>query len=650
MALRDQWEQGAHLGSKVPDMFADLMALRGRWEQGAHLGNKVLDMFGQPTLWPFEADREQGAHLRSKPTLWSFEADREQGVHLGSKVPDMFGQPTLWPFEADREQGAHLGSKVPDMFGQPTLWSFEADGREYYKINVNDARHNASRAPPVQQKDTLLFPFASRSLRRSRLGVRLGAGVSDLAGKQRQHLWKVGILEAFGQSRVDLFLHGPAAGGESPLPVDPHELVPDLSVDEGRQELFGNGFIGADEPSNAVGIFHLLNCLLLGLLRLLSSAFNIGEVLLRFGGSVLGSAKLFLKLPDSDLGRGDMFLERLDLLLSDTLQGPSPTEEFGCGVGQLKRREVRYPVVARLSHDGLHARHLVPYLVDGGGGQRVPLVQALLQLERSAARRALRALEGENLLDLRLLPFFFPAPALAMHDVESVDLVDFGASEQTFLLLNDLAVQEEHFLPVVAGSSPADSTSVRSSINELALAGAGNADSRVYEKEVYVRVNEGDAGVHHRDRGSLWRRVAMKREKGRNPQIQNEVLTSRVEPEKRERGVEGERESTGSSSRCAAEEDEHVVIRGAQGGKVDEKEVYVRVNEGDAGVYHRDRGQFMEKGGDGTERRSESTGTHPYSPWMIATRRQRRERRQQGRPAGQGHPVDAAAQGLIGGH
>nr|GME05197.1 uncharacterized protein LOC109158503 [Ipomoea batatas] len=58
----------------------------------------------------------------------------------------------------------------------------------------------------------------------------------------------------------------------------------------------------------------------------------------------------------------------------------------------------------------------------------------------------------------------------------------------------------------------------------------------------------------------------------------------------------------------------------------------------------------MEKGGDGTERRSKSTSTHPYSLWMIATRRQRQERRQQGRPAGQGHPVDAAAQGLIGGH
>nr|GMD55635.1 hypothetical protein Iba_chr11dCG9840 [Ipomoea batatas] len=41
--------------------------------------------------------------------------------------------------------------------------------------------------------------------------------------------------------------------------------------------------------------------------------------------------------------------------------------------------------VAQPPHDGLHARHLVPYLIDEGRGQRVPLAQAFMELGRSGA-------------------------------------------------------------------------------------------------------------------------------------------------------------------------------------------------------------------------------------------------------------------------
>nr|GMC97740.1 hypothetical protein Iba_chr05dCG9930 [Ipomoea batatas] len=142
-ALRGRWEEGAHLGSKVSDLCADLMALRGRWEKGTHLESKVPNLCGQPTLWPFEADgskvpisgvkcpifavsqpygpsrpmgarcpsREQGARSMRSADLMALRGRWEQGAHLGSKVLDLCGQPTLWPFEAD-------GSKVP-ISGEP---------------------------------------------------------------------------------------------------------------------------------------------------------------------------------------------------------------------------------------------------------------------------------------------------------------------------------------------------------------------------------------------------------------------------------------------------------------------------------------------------------------------------------------------------
>nr|GMD43891.1 hypothetical protein Iba_chr10cCG9650 [Ipomoea batatas] len=110
---------------------------------------------------------------------------------------------------------------------------------------------------------------------------------------------------------MDLLLHSAAAGGESPLPVDLHQLVLDLRVDEGREELLCDGLIGAYEPSEAAGVFHLLYGLLLGLLRLLSS--------------LLGSCKLLLQLLNLDLGLGNLLLEWPDLLLSQLTRRMSST-------------------------------------------------------------------------------------------------------------------------------------------------------------------------------------------------------------------------------------------------------------------------------------------------------------------------------------
>nr|GMC90826.1 hypothetical protein Iba_chr04fCG11830 [Ipomoea batatas] len=192
---------------------------------------------------------EQGAHLESKvpdmcADLMAIRGRWEQGAHLGSKVPDLCGQPTLWPFEAD-------GSKVP--ISRPTLWPFEADGN--------------------------MVPI---------LGVRRPIARSS------DHMALGGQWDGRGPS-----------GGEGPLPVDPHQFVPDLRVDEACEELICNGLIGTYELGEAAGVFHLLHGLLLGLLRFLSPALGCGELL--------------LQLLDLDHGRGDLLLEWSDLLLSDTL-------------------------------------------------------------------------------------------------------------------------------------------------------------------------------------------------------------------------------------------------------------------------------------------------------------------------------------------
>nr|GMD47160.1 hypothetical protein Iba_chr10eCG10230 [Ipomoea batatas] len=91
-------------------------------------------------------------------------------------------------------------------------------------------------------KYSFFFFFANRSLRRSWVGVRLWVRVGYFTGKKGQHLGEVSLLEAFGQGHMDLLLHGAAAGGESPLLVDPHQLVPDLRVDEGP---FGSALGGS---------------------------------------------------------------------------------------------------------------------------------------------------------------------------------------------------------------------------------------------------------------------------------------------------------------------------------------------------------------------------------------------------------------------
>nr|GMC58392.1 hypothetical protein Iba_chr02aCG14810 [Ipomoea batatas] len=91
------------------------------------------------------------------------------------------------------------------------------------------------------------------------LTLRPGAGIGHLVGKQGHHDGKVRLLEALGQGCVNLLLDSSAARREGPLPINPSQFVPDLRVDEGSEELLGYDLVGADEPSKATGILHLVN-------------------------------------------------------------------------------------------------------------------------------------------------------------------------------------------------------------------------------------------------------------------------------------------------------------------------------------------------------------------------------------------------------
>nr|GMD48542.1 hypothetical protein Iba_chr10fCG7340 [Ipomoea batatas] len=191
-------------------------------------------------------------------------------------------------------------------------------------------------------KYSFFFFFANRSLRRSWVGVRLWVRVGYFTGKKGQHLREVSLLEAFGQGHMDLLLHGAAAGGESPLLVDPHQLVPDLRVDEGREELLCDGLIGAYKLSEVAGVFHLLYGLLLGLLRLFSSALGCGEIFLRLLSSLLGGGKLLLQLLNLDLDLGNLLLENSIFFWGafGSALGGSASTGFGAANASLKPIEV----------------------------------------------------------------------------------------------------------------------------------------------------------------------------------------------------------------------------------------------------------------------------------------------------------------------
>nr|GMD52174.1 hypothetical protein Iba_chr11bCG9380 [Ipomoea batatas] len=152
------------------------------------------------------------------------------------------------------------------------------------------ARQIAGRAPRSQ---TLKRHRFSSSLRGTRLGVRSGAGIGNLIGEQGHHGGEVGLLEALDQGH--------------------------LRVDEGGEELLGYGLVGADEPSKAAGVLHLVNGLLLGLLCLVSSGLRLAEFLLGLFSSILGGCELLVQLLNSTFGRGDLLLKRHNLLLSDAL-------------------------------------------------------------------------------------------------------------------------------------------------------------------------------------------------------------------------------------------------------------------------------------------------------------------------------------------
>nr|GMD38990.1 hypothetical protein Iba_chr09fCG9320 [Ipomoea batatas] len=331
--------------------------LRGRWEQGARL------------CW--FAD------------LMAFEAEVSKVPISGVRCPIMlvcrpYGLRGRW------EQGAHLGSKVPDYVAD--LMAFEADGGKVPISGVLDTWRAELHAFEVLQN----LP-TGRSFRRTWLGVRPRAVVGHFAGEQSQHYEEISLLEALGQGRVNLLLYGSAARGKGPLPVDPYALIPDLRVDEGGEKLFGYGLIGADEPSKAAGILHLVNGLLLGLLRLLGSTFGLGEGFLCLLSPVLGGREFLLQLLDPPFSRGDLLLERHDLLLPDTFQGPSQTEEVGRRVSELKGRR---------------------------GSDTYVRQEALVKLGRLGTTGAFGALQGENFLDLDLLAFFLSSPTWSMSDRE----------------------------------------------------------------------------------------------------------------------------------------------------------------------------------------------------------------------------------------
>nr|GMC51518.1 uncharacterized protein LOC109158503 [Ipomoea batatas] len=75
-------------------------------------------------------------------------------------------------------------------------------------------------------------------------------------------------------------------------------------------------------------------------------------------------------------------------------------------------------------------------------------------------------------------------------------------------------------------------------------------------------------------------------------------------------------------------------------------EANARVNEEAAADRDRSRGHSGENDGSAEERRVPLAGNRPYGSWMIVTRK---ERRQQGRPAGQTHPGETTVQGSAGG-
>nr|GLL19578.1 uncharacterized protein LOC109158503 [Ipomoea trifida] len=72
-----------------------------------------------------------------------------------------------------------------------------------------------------------------------------------------------------------------------------------------------------------------------------------------------------------------------------------------------------------------------------------------------------------------------------------------------------------------------------------------------------------------------------------------------------------------------------------------ETEVPDPIPDGEVSVRRNDQNRSGEKHDGSTGGRPFVMGAHPYGPWMIATRR---ERRQQGRPLGQGRPAEGVAQ------
>nr|GMD88134.1 hypothetical protein Iba_chr14cCG4130 [Ipomoea batatas] len=299
----------------------------------------------------------------------AFEAD-------GSKVPILGVRYSIalacrpYGLRGRWEQGAHLGSKVCRPYGLRGRWE---------------------------------------------QGAHLGSKVCRPYGLRGR--WEQGA-HLVSKGRVNLLLYGSTTRRERPLPVDPREPVPDLRVDEGGEELFGYGLIGADESSEAAGIFHFVNGLLLGLLRFFSPALGLGKSLFRLLSQTFGGCELLLQLLDPLFGRSDLLLEGHDLLFPDARQKKSDV------LGNLFAE-----AVARPPHDGLHVGHLVPYLIDEGRGQCVPLVQAFVKLGRSGTGGALWCASGNSI-----------------------------------------------FFRVVESSTSAGSVSEGSRADELATAGAGNAD------------------------------------------------------------------------------------------------------------------------------------------------------------------------------
>nr|GMC69149.1 uncharacterized protein LOC109173786 [Ipomoea batatas] len=192
------------------------------------------------------------------------------------------------------------------------------DRAEKAEKKLGEAEARADKAEKAEKEAIDKMKDAS-SLARARLGVRPGVGVGHLVGEQSHHDGKVRLLEALGQGCVNLLLDSSAARRKGQLPINPGQFVPDLRVDEGGKKLLGYGLVGADEPSKATSILHLVDGLLLSLLCLVGSGLCLAEFLLGLLGSILDGGELLLQLPNSTLGRGDLLLEGHDLFLSDAL-------------------------------------------------------------------------------------------------------------------------------------------------------------------------------------------------------------------------------------------------------------------------------------------------------------------------------------------